>query len=736
MAGIDKTISLRVIAQVKDYQKSIAGLEGDTKKAAMAAGRVLSRELIKEQVKAANEGKKAAKQSASAWKKVGGAITAALSVAAVKTAITTIASFTSEINAAQMAALRLERATGLQRDTIAGLEEAFQSAGRPAGEITDQLQDFSEKLFDASRGGGEAAEAFQILGINMDDVRNGTLSADAALKLVVDRLPRLTNEIDRAAAGQQIFSDRGLDVASTMKDIPLEQYIAQARAAGRIMTDEAAVGAAEWARQLRQLENATDASKRAIADAVVEAGLLDTAIRGMVAVTPLLSAVLTDAGIRAAALAEAFDAVTRGAPIDSSTALWKAMLPGVDSSTRLADAVDASAAALAALDEVIEPIPPVALDSAIALAEMAAALGFGAAMAGSSAVANAANAAAMKAAAAAARELAAAQKEAADLAATAAEGTKEAALTHFQQGIEQGKRNTEAIENETEQRRQALQQQLDDQREHSEDMKDALAAAGEQALAITSATFGLMSSMAAAVTAAQVQNANEALAIVADTSSQIEQIDDELAKRLGKTQKKLSVAQLRQNQVRLMSEQRAAKRRAMRAKEAARDSFDREQRLARSEVVVAGGVLAIRLAVAMAALGPAAIPAAAALTATTVGLQLATIDQQKPPSFHQGGLLDSPRAVVDAGPDSVSVNQRPGEGTLTPLGVAAAGGESGVNSLNRGGSMSQSQTTQMFLGDRLVDQFIDRGLGLRGRGFARVRREVEAGNLPGMVRVY
>jgi hypothetical protein len=326
----------------------------------------MEKHLVKAQTVSAKAAQKAATESASAWSDVGSIIKGQLSADALKAFGAAAVDLVSDTFEARQAMIRLSSATGIGRDTLAGLEEAFRSVGADGSEATDQLQDFAEKLFDASNGSGAAIEALQGLGINLDDVKSGTLGTDEALRQVLDRLPRLTDEVSKAAFAQQLFSDRGLDVTNALENLPLEQAIRQAEAFGRTVDEEAAEATRQWSEALNLLSGSMNSVVTETIDYLGPAQRLDDLLVGLVATS--------------AAVSESMK-ILRNSIRSTSEGLGQFLLGeeqeeilGVGEAARIA-AQDFQVARHAA-----EGLAGAGVEVAISMDDMAAALGFGSAM--------------------------------------------------------------------------------------------------------------------------------------------------------------------------------------------------------------------------------------------------------------------------------------------------------------------------------------------------------------------
>ena len=154
----------------------------------------------------------------------------------------------------------------------------------------------------------------------------------------------------------------------------------------------------------------------------------------------------------------------------------------------------------------------------------------------------------------------------------------------------------------------------------------------------------------------------------------------------------------------IQAEARALRERIEQEKEAARASFAIQKAVAISEAVIMGALAVLN---ALATGGAAAIPLSIA-AGITAGVSVATIAAEPPPSFHSGGM------VAAAAPDEITARLLRSEAVLSPQGVAAAGGESGVRDLNRGGAgVDRPIVSVLQVRSRTVDAMISDNLRTR-----------------------
>ncbi len=163
------------------------------------------------------------------------------------------------------------------------------------------------------------------------------------------------------------------------------------------------------------------------------------------------------------------------------------------------------------------------------------------------------------------------------------------------------------------------------------------------------------------------------------------------------------------------------KRRAELAK-----AFRARQALEISNALISGASAAIAaLAPPPVGAGPVLGPFLAGMIATTTGLQVATISQQKP-SFHQGGIV--------GGDGDQMITAQGGEVVLNRNAVAELGGTSAANSLNSGGAAGGVVVVQMTYRNKMFDQLVVDNLAKGGplkKALGRATRRGRRGRVGG-----
>ena len=155
-------------------------------------------------------------------------------------------------------------------------------------------------------------------------------------------------------------------------------------------------------------------------------------------------------------------------------------------------------------------------------------------------------------------------------------------------------------------------------------------------------------------------------------------------------------------------------------------AFRARKALEISNALISGASAAIAaLAPPPVGAGPVLGPFLAGMIATTTGLQVATISQQKP-SFHQGGIV--------GGDGDQMITAQGGEVVLNRNAVAELGGTSAANSLNSGGAAGGVVVVQMTYRNKMFAQLVVDNLAKGGplkKALGRATRRGRRGRVGG-----
>jgi hypothetical protein len=192
---------------------------------------------------------------------VGGAITAALGAAVIKTA-----NFGDTLN-------DLSQRTGVATEILSGYKLAADNSGTSLDGLATGLKILSRNMFDASTGTGTAKDAFDFLGISVVNA-DGTLRDSNEVMLdVAERFKGMENGAQKTALSMDIFGKSGSDLIPmlNMGRKGLEENYQAAERFGMIVSKEAAKAADEFNDSLGNMKASLSGATHEIGAAIMPA---------------------------------------------------------------------------------------------------------------------------------------------------------------------------------------------------------------------------------------------------------------------------------------------------------------------------------------------------------------------------------------------------------------------------------------------------------------------------------
>jgi len=146
--------------------------------------------------------------------------------------------------------------TGLASDSIIALEAALKAGGSSLEASQMGLASFVKKAADAATKGGEAADAFKRLGVDVADSTGHLRSSDDVLRDTLDAIGRLPTPTDQAAASLELFGTRGGAIVGALgaSSDSLDRWSQTAHEAGLVIDDELIAGSAAMDASLASLD--------------------------------------------------------------------------------------------------------------------------------------------------------------------------------------------------------------------------------------------------------------------------------------------------------------------------------------------------------------------------------------------------------------------------------------------------------------------------------------------------
>lgn len=236
--------------------------------------------------------------------KLGSMNTAALGVAAgIGAAIAAIVKIEQALidmtKEAAEAAKQLEllsSSTNLSIESAQEWDYVLQNVGSSLEEAQGDLSALQEKMMEAAKGEGEAAELFSQLGINVMDTSGKLKDTDTVLRELVAAMQMMDDETERNAISSALLSTTGekLTALYDMEAGAVDELIDKKRELG-VASEAEVKELAKVSEAMLQLEQATDAAKTKVSAEF--APFLTSALEDIQSLVIDLGQALTDSGV-------------------------------------------------------------------------------------------------------------------------------------------------------------------------------------------------------------------------------------------------------------------------------------------------------------------------------------------------------------------------------------------------------------------------------------------------------
>lgn len=189
-----------------------------------------------------------------------------LEAAALKTAqaVFTLTSGTAE---AGKEILVMSERTGLSTKAYQEWDYIAKQAGTSMDTLQGGITDLAEKMDDAAKGEGEAAEIFKKLGVNVTDSTGKLKSQEKVFEETIKALQGVTNETERQALATKLMSTTGEELLPLLNGEigSLEELKQAANDYGLVMSDSAIDASVEFNNSLTLLKGSVSALKNDLA---------------------------------------------------------------------------------------------------------------------------------------------------------------------------------------------------------------------------------------------------------------------------------------------------------------------------------------------------------------------------------------------------------------------------------------------------------------------------------------
>ena len=154
--------------------------------------------------------------------------------------------------------------TGISTDRLQEMEYMSNLVDVDVNTITGSLAKMTRNMSNAAEGTGDAAEAFEKLGINVADGDGNLRDAREVFYEVVDALGNMENATERDAAAMQIFgrSAQELNPLIAAGSETLEEYAAEAHEVGYVIDEEMLGSMLDTSDALDRIQKAAEGTKR------------------------------------------------------------------------------------------------------------------------------------------------------------------------------------------------------------------------------------------------------------------------------------------------------------------------------------------------------------------------------------------------------------------------------------------------------------------------------------------
>jgi hypothetical protein len=219
--------------------------------------------------RAAEAARKSSGDITGAFEKIQGALGAigvGLSAAALGAAVKNTTDLGDEI-------FKMSQRVGSSVEELSTLRYAFDLAGVSMEDMDGLLVKLNKKLGEAGAGSAEAGQFLKQFGINVAEIKNGTLTTDEALKRIADRFATTPDGINKTAAAMELFGKAGAKVIPFLnagRD-GIEGLQTEADKLGLKLSTETAQRMEAFNDQLRTLEFASEGAKAAIVGSMLPA---------------------------------------------------------------------------------------------------------------------------------------------------------------------------------------------------------------------------------------------------------------------------------------------------------------------------------------------------------------------------------------------------------------------------------------------------------------------------------
>lgn len=166
---------------------------------------------------------------------------------------------------------KLSQRTGVAIESLSALNYAAGLNDATFDDMGEALKGLSNKMFEAASKGGEAAEAFDALGIRVTDSAGKLRSVDAVLLDIADAFSKMQDGAGKSAIANKLMEESGIRLIPTLNNgrAGLEGMRKEAEALGGIMGEDLAKASVELNDNLTRMDTLAQGLAASIGNAVI-----------------------------------------------------------------------------------------------------------------------------------------------------------------------------------------------------------------------------------------------------------------------------------------------------------------------------------------------------------------------------------------------------------------------------------------------------------------------------------
>lgn len=242
---LSRDVALNVVGKIAAYQKELEKLPGFTQKMAAKSAAAMQKTFTKDIVDQLKKAEKEAEKSGAAWEGIFEEVGETISVELIKGVASAVAGAKSEIADLTGEISTYSRATGISVETVNALRFAMEAQGRTFDELGSVLENYPERLEQFRTGGGEAAGVMETLGFSTKNADKIIQDAGGTFEEILRRIQAIENPTQRAGLLTSMFGDSALYLATSLGDVPLEEWKDRAKI-GIDVSERAVAANADW----------------------------------------------------------------------------------------------------------------------------------------------------------------------------------------------------------------------------------------------------------------------------------------------------------------------------------------------------------------------------------------------------------------------------------------------------------------------------------------------------------